>query len=125
MEERSLPLTWNWICPPDLAGTLDVIDEGWGLGREVCWEETCLPDRGIPLCLHELLLHAQLCDCFWQYWGQGHLCYILKKQLQCIDSLTLSSFIQLDLISVNDFYRGFRSGFSVSAMQFNGECHLI
>lgn len=57
--------------------------------------------------------------------GQGHLCYILKKQLQCIDSLTLSSFIQLDLISVNDFYRGFRSGFSVSAMQFNGECHLI
>lgn len=75
MEERSLPLTWNWICPPDLAGTLDVMDyvpEGWGLGREVCWEETCLPDRGIPPCLHELLLHAQLCDCFWQYWSQGY-----------------------------------------------------
>lgn len=77
MEERSLPLTWNWICPDDLrdAGTQDVMDyvtEGWGLGREVCWEETCLPDRGIPPCLHELLLHAQLCDRFWQYWGQGY-----------------------------------------------------
>lgn len=75
MEERSLPLTWNWICPSDLAGIQDVMDyvpEGWGLVREGCWEETCPPDRGIPPCLHELLLHAQLCDHFLQYWGQGY-----------------------------------------------------
>lgn len=132
MEERSLPLTWNWICPPDLAGTLDVMDyvpEGWGLGREVCWEETCLPDRGIPpVCMSYFFMLNSVTasgNTGVKVTGQGHLCYILKKQLQCIDSLTLSSFIQLDLISVNDFYRGFRSGFSVSAMQFNGECHLI
>lgn len=43
--------------------------------------------------------------------GQGHLCYILKKQLQCIDSLTLSSFIQLDLISVNVFIEVLDLGF--------------
>lgn len=77
MEERSLPQMLNWNCPPDLenAGTQDVIDyvpKGWGLGREMCWEETCPPDRGMPPCLHELLLHAQLCDHFWQYWGQGY-----------------------------------------------------
>lgn len=75
MEERSLPLTLNWNCPPDLedAGTQDVKDfvpEGWELEREMCGEETSPPDRRIPPSLHELLLDAQLCDHFWQYWGQ-------------------------------------------------------
>lgn len=61
MEERSLFLIWNWICFFDFVGILDVMDyvfEGWGLGREVCWEEICFLDRGIFFCLYELFFYV-------------------------------------------------------------------
>lgn len=97
-------------------------------GRGVGRKHVPQTEESLPVCMSYFFMLNSVttsCNTGVKVTGQGHLCYILKKQLQCIDSLTLSSFIQLDLISVNDFYRGLRSGFSVSAMQFNGECHLI
>lgn len=117
MEERSLPLTWKWICPDDLrdAGTQDVMDyvpEGLGLVQEGCWEETCLPDREIPPCLHELLLHAQLCDCFWQYWGEGYR----SRSFMLYSEIAVTVYRQFDTVIFHSAWSHFCQMFFIEVL---------
>lgn len=86
---------------------------GWDwCGRDVGRKHVSQTEESPPVCMSYFFMLNSVTasgNTGVKVTGQGHLCYILKKQ--CIDSLTLSSFIQLDLISVNVFIEVLDLGF--------------